>query len=106
MQANGTVDVDQSKLGIIPANTQLQTSLHVNPGSEHVQASVELAVATSNDMIIRAVMIFAEGIFDGECHVVHPKLANLSNNLQVSIFPPRDYPVDLHVKAFVGTKTR
>ncbi len=106
MQASGGVGVDQSKLGIIPANTQLQTSLHVNPGSEHVQPSVELAIATSNEMIIRAVMIFAEGIFDGECHVVHPLQTNLSNSLQVSIFPPRDYPVDLHIKAFVGTKTR
>jgi Bardet-Biedl syndrome 2 protein len=106
MQASGGVGVDQSKLGIIPANTQLQTSLHVNPGSENVQPSVELAIATSNEMIIRAVMIFAEGIFDGECHVVHPTQSNLSNNLQVSIFPPRDYPVDLHIKACVGTKTR
>jgi Bardet-Biedl syndrome 2 protein len=106
MQSSGGVDVDQSKLGIIPANTQLQTSLHVNPGSEHVQPCVELSIATSNEMIIRAVMIFAEGIFDGECHVVHPLQTSLSNSLQVSIFPPRDYPVDLHIKAFVGTKTR
>ena len=106
MQSSGGVDVDQSKLGIIPANTQLQTSLHVNPGSEHVPPSVELAIATSNEMIIRAAMIFAEGIFDGECYVVHPLQSNLSNSLTVSILPPRDYPVDLHIKAFVGTKTR
>ena len=100
------MDVDQSKLGIIPANTQLQSSLHVNPGSEHEQPSVELAIATSNDTIIRAVMIFAEGIFEGECHVVHPPQTTLSNNLQVSIVPPKDIAVDLHIKAFVGTRNR
>lgn len=106
MQSSGGVNVDQSKLGIIPANTQLQTSLQVSSGSEHVPASVELAISTSNEMIIRAVMIFAEGIFDGECHVVHPLPANLSSSLAIPIIPPRDYPVDLHVKAFVGTRTR
>ena len=93
-------------MGIIPANTQLQTSLMVNPGSEQVQPHVELSISTTNDTIIRAVMIFAEGVFDGESHVVHPPHQALKSSLQVPIFPPKDMPVDLHIKAFVGHKSR
>lgn len=98
--------MDPSQLGIIPANTQLQTSLLVNPGSEQVQPHVELSISTTNDTIIRTVMIFAEGVFEGESHVVHPSQQNLTSNLQVPVFPPKDVPVDLHIKAFVGYKSR
>ena len=102
----GGQDVDPSQLGIIPANTQLQTSLLVNPGSEQVQPHVELSISTTNDTIIRTVMIFAEGVFEGESHVVHPSQQNLTSHLQVPVFPPKDVPVDLHIKAFVGYKSR
>ena len=58
------------------------------------------------ETIIRAVLIFAEGIFEGESHVVHPSVQNLSGSVRVPIVPPKDIPVDLHIKAFVGGKTR
>uniref|UniRef100_A0A8C5H6A4 Bardet-Biedl syndrome 2 protein homolog n=1 Tax=Gouania willdenowi TaxID=441366 RepID=A0A8C5H6A4_GOUWI len=57
-----------------------------------------------NETIIRAVLIFAEGIFEGESHVVHPSAQNLSGCVRVPIVPPKDIPVDLHIKAFVGVK--
>ena len=98
--------MDQSQMGVIPANTQLQTSLLVNPGSEQVQPHVELSISTTNETIIRTVMIFAEGVFEGESHVVHPAQQNLKSALQVPVFPPKDIPVDLHIKAFVGQKSR
>ncbi|XP_014812868.1 PREDICTED: Bardet-Biedl syndrome 2 protein isoform X2 [Calidris pugnax] len=88
--------------GVIPANTQLQTALSVNLGSDSQSAHVELCISTTNDTIIRAVLIFAEGIFEGESHVVHPSLQNLSGCLRVPLTPPKDVPVDLHIKAFVG----
>ncbi|KAK4814145.1 hypothetical protein QYF61_009064 [Mycteria americana] len=88
--------------GVIPANTQLQTALSVNLGSDSQSAHVELCVSTTNDTIIRAVLIFAEGIFEGESHVVHPSLQNLSGCVRVPLTPPKDVPVDLHIKAFVG----
>ncbi|KAA0199277.1 hypothetical protein HAZT_HAZT008930 [Hyalella azteca] len=65
---------------------------------------VEIALATTNDTIIRAVIIFAEGIFEGESHVYHPKENHLSSSIRVPIFPPKDVPVDLHIKAMVGYK--
>lgn len=93
-----------SNYGLIPANTQLQTSLHVVAGSEECPAYVELTVRTTNETVVRCVMIFAEGIFDGESFVIHPQQPELSNMLQIPIYPPRDIPVDLHIKAFVGYK--
>ncbi|NWX92034.1 BBS2 protein, partial [Nothoprocta pentlandii] len=88
--------------GVIPANTQLQTALSVNLGSDSQSAHVELCISTTNDTIIRAVLIFAEGIFEGESHVVHPSLQNLSSCIRVPLTPPKDVPVDLHIKAIVG----
>ena len=65
-----------------------------------LQPHVEVGLATSNDTLIKCVLIFAEGIFEGECHVVHPR--DPSTTISVPIYPPRDIPVDLHIKAFVG----
>uniref|UniRef100_A0A4W3H9J9 Bardet-Biedl syndrome 2 protein homolog n=1 Tax=Callorhinchus milii TaxID=7868 RepID=A0A4W3H9J9_CALMI len=92
----------EGQVGVIPANTQLQTALSVNVGNSTRSPHVELSVSTSNDTIIRAVLIFAEGIFDGESYVVHPSSGNVSGQVQVPIIPPKDVPVDLHIKAFVG----
>ncbi|MGH0148366.1 UNVERIFIED_CONTAM: hypothetical protein FKN15_012687 [Acipenser sinensis] len=96
---------NEGQMGVIPANTQLQTALSVNAGSENQKPSVDLTISTSNDTIIRAVLIFAEGIFEGESHVVHPSAQNLSGCIRVPIIPPKDVPVDLHIKAFVGGKS-
>uniref|UniRef100_A0A8D3AS26 Bardet-Biedl syndrome 2 protein homolog n=1 Tax=Scophthalmus maximus TaxID=52904 RepID=A0A8D3AS26_SCOMX len=99
------VSETNSGVGVIPANTQLQTALSVRPATEAQKAHVELSISTPNETIIRAVLIFAEGIFEGESHVVHPSVQNLSGCARVPIVPPKDIPVDLHIKAFVGGKT-
>ncbi|KAL2093165.1 hypothetical protein ACEWY4_010477 [Coilia grayii] len=93
-----------SGMGVIPANTQLQTALAVRAATESQKAHIELSISTPNETIIRSVLIFAEGIFEGESHVVHPSPQNLSGCVRVPIIPPKDIPVDLHVKAFVGGK--
>ncbi|EGW00056.1 Bardet-Biedl syndrome 2 protein-like [Cricetulus griseus] len=91
--------------GIILANTKLHTALSVNLGNDTQEAHAELRISTSNDTIIRAVLIFAEGIFVGESHVVHPSTHNLSSSIRVPITPPKDVPVDLHLKIFVGYRS-
>ena len=97
--------VGQGPMGVIPAQTQLSTVLSINLASDSGKAPhVEVSLTTSNDTIIRGVLIFAEGIFEGECHVVHPKENLASPTIVVPIIPPRDVPVDLHIKAFVGYK--
>ncbi|BFZ04172.1 hypothetical protein BsWGS_07211 [Bradybaena similaris] len=101
----GMTDTSKGSMGVIPANTQLQTTLSVNPGSQSVQPHVELFISTTNDTIIRAVILFAEGIFDGESHVVHPNGQTLSSSLKVPIIPPKDVPVDLHIKTLIGQRS-
>uniref|UniRef100_A0A8C6DJ08 Bardet-Biedl syndrome 2 protein homolog n=1 Tax=Moschus moschiferus TaxID=68415 RepID=A0A8C6DJ08_MOSMO len=90
---------------MIPANTKLHTALSVNLGHEAQAAHAELCISTSNDTIIRAVLIFAEGIFAGESHVVHPSVHHLSSSVHIPISPPKDIPVDLHLKTFVGYRS-
>ncbi|XP_060109643.1 Bardet-Biedl syndrome 2 protein isoform X2 [Heteronotia binoei] len=104
VELNTQVTEMDGQRGVIPANTQLQTTLTVNLGSDSQSAHVELCISTSNDTIIRAALIFAEGIFEGESHVVHPHLQNISSCTKVPLTPPKDVPVDLHIKAFVGYK--
>ncbi|XP_033647290.1 Bardet-Biedl syndrome 2 protein homolog [Asterias rubens] len=102
---SGMGELDKAQMGIIPANTQLQTSLMVTAGDTNKPPHVELSVSTTNDTVVRAILIFAEGIFEGESHVVHPSAQNLCNSVKVQVIPPKDVPVDLHIKAFVGGKS-
>lgn len=100
-----TFETGGVQIGVIPANTQLRTALTVVSVSEQMPAHVQLSLATSNSMIIRSVMIFAEGIFEGESHVAHPQPSALAGELGIPVIPPRDVPVDLHIKALVGHRT-
>uniref|UniRef100_A0A8C9A0B4 Bardet-Biedl syndrome 2 protein homolog n=1 Tax=Prolemur simus TaxID=1328070 RepID=A0A8C9A0B4_PROSS len=104
-ELSGPLNETDGQRGIIPANTKLHTVLSVNLGSETQAAHAELCISTSNDTIIRAVLIFAEGIFAGESHVVHPSVHTLSSSIRIPITPPKDVPVDLHLKIFVGYRS-
>ncbi|KAL7041968.1 hypothetical protein ACKWTF_000972 [Chironomus riparius] len=104
---------------VIPANTRLQIAISTD-GTK--QSSVEIGISTNNSTIIKAVIIFADGIFPNgnETLIVHPptKRANsgsyssmnaLSNrtggvsSIVVPLKIPKDDPVDVHIKAFVGS---
>ena len=50
-----------SEMGVIPAQTQLLTSLSINTGTPS-GGHVEVTLTTSNDTVIRGVLIFAEVI--------------------------------------------
>uniref|UniRef100_A0A670YE55 Bardet-Biedl syndrome 2 protein homolog n=1 Tax=Pseudonaja textilis TaxID=8673 RepID=A0A670YE55_PSETE len=104
VELNTQVNEMDGQRGVIPANTQLQTAFSVNLGSENESAHVELCISTSNDTIIRAVLIFAEGIFENESHVIHPTSQNLSSSIKIPLCPPKDIPVELNIKALVGYK--
>ncbi|XP_064462898.1 Bardet-Biedl syndrome 2 protein homolog isoform X1 [Ornithodoros turicata] len=90
--------------GYIPANTQLRTALAINPGSSKVKPHVEIALQTNNDTIIRAVIVFAEGIFQGESLVFLPREEDVHSSIRIPLRPSRDLAVDIHLKAFVGYK--
>uniref|UniRef100_A0A0R3RVV6 Bardet-Biedl syndrome 2 protein homolog n=1 Tax=Elaeophora elaphi TaxID=1147741 RepID=A0A0R3RVV6_9BILA len=96
---DATSNEDEGNEMTIPANTILETSLAINNQSK--APSVELQLMVSSDAIIRAVILFAEGIFDGESYVIHPT-ENYSSCVAIQLRPLRDVAVDLHIKAFVG----
>ncbi|CAF0727330.1 unnamed protein product [Brachionus calyciflorus] len=86
----------------IPSNTQIQSKLSTRLQNGSSRGHVELTVVTNNDTVIRAVIIFAEGIFKGESFVVHPPANRISNDLVVPLFLPKDSPIDIHMQIFVG----
>ncbi|RZF34924.1 hypothetical protein LSTR_LSTR011418 [Laodelphax striatellus] len=93
---------DPSSIGI-PANTRLLTEISTCQSSnQHKGGHIVLALSTNNLTVIRAVTVFAEGIFNGETFVVHPRLNEVSTSLTVPLVPPKDNPLDIHIRAFVG----
>ncbi|XP_018648455.1 hypothetical protein Smp_196700 [Schistosoma mansoni] len=59
-------DVRQANLNIIKANTELQTKLEVSPD----KPCVNLTIQTNDGTLLRCVVLFAEGIFRDESHVI------------------------------------
>lgn len=102
---------------IIPANTRLQIAISTDGAK---QSNVEVSISTNNTTIIKAVIIFADGIFpNGEALIVHPPTrrvtsgaysgmqssSNRINGVSSIVIPlkiPKDEAIDVHIKAFVG----
>ncbi|XP_015781613.1 Bardet-Biedl syndrome 2 protein homolog [Tetranychus urticae] len=99
---HGKASTEDDHYGAIPADTQLKSALILN--IEDSKPSVDLTLQTTNETIIRMVVIFAEGIFKGESHVVHPPESEVSGTLNIPLRPPKDMPIDLHIKSIVGYK--
>ncbi|GBP35574.1 Bardet-Biedl syndrome 2 protein homolog [Eumeta japonica] len=66
------------------------------------RAALNFAIATNNDTVVRAAVVLAEGVFPGETAARHPPKDKLRPHLFLQLKPPRDVPVDVHVKALVG----
>ncbi|CAD5110876.1 DgyrCDS241 [Dimorphilus gyrociliatus] len=105
IRPSGLGELDQKEMGIIPADTTIQTSLTISAGTTHVGPHVNLIISTSNETIVRSAIIFAEGIFENECHVSHPPKQKIGQEMSISLFPNKDFPIDLHLKVFVGYKS-
>lgn len=102
---------------IIPANTRLQIAISTDGVK---QSNVEVSISTNNSTIIKAVIIFADGIFpNGEALIVHPPTKRVASgaysglqstssqasgvsNIVIPLKIPKDEAIDVHIKAFVG----
>uniref|UniRef100_A0A1I7VZB3 Bardet-Biedl syndrome 2 protein homolog n=1 Tax=Loa loa TaxID=7209 RepID=A0A1I7VZB3_LOALO len=84
---------------VLHANTVMETTLTVNCQSK--EPCVQLQLTVSGDVIIRSVILFADGIFDGESYIVHPT-ENYSSCIAIQLRPAKDVAVDLHIKALIG----
>lgn len=63
------------------------------------QGCIQLAISTNNYTIVRVALILAEGIFEtGETFARHPAPSHLRSLLHMPLRPPRDVPVDIHIK--------
>ncbi|UYV70908.1 BBS2 [Cordylochernes scorpioides] len=97
-----TKKLSQTNSSIVRNLKKTSARVPLQSYGEVTSPHVELVLQTTNNTIIKTVIIFAEGIFTGESHVVHVPEANISNTLKVPLFPPKDMPIDLHVKALIG----
>jgi len=89
-------DGKETGQGVIPTDTKLNASLKANRS----HGTVELHLMTSNYSVIRAVVIFAEHLFDGEACMLHPLPP--SNNVIVQISPAKDVQTTMNIKAMTG----
>ncbi|VVC93287.1 unnamed protein product, partial [Leptidea sinapis] len=64
---------------------------------------IQLAISTNNETVVRAALVFGEGVFEtGETIARHPPQGSLRSILFIPMKPPRDVPVDIHIKALIG----
>ncbi|CAD0203311.1 unnamed protein product [Chrysodeixis includens] len=99
--ASGHVSLDSidRPATAMPTNTRLQMAI-VHSEDE---GCLQLAISTNNETIVRAALVLAEGIFEnGETFARHPRPSQLRSLLHVPLRPPRDVPVDVHIKALIG----
>ncbi|GIZ04372.1 bardet-Biedl syndrome 2 protein [Caerostris extrusa] len=90
LKTAGRASQTHDEHGIIPATTQLKT---------------DVSLETTNNTIIRSVLLYLpKGYLDGESHVVHPKENQLSSAIHIPLWPPKDLPIDLHIKAMIDTR--
>eukprot|EP00913_Durusdinium_trenchii_P012835 g12051.t1 len=82
-------DGKETGQGVIPTDTKLNASLKANKA----HGTVELHLMTTNYSVIRAVVIFAEHLFDGEACMLHPLPP--SNNR-------KDVQTTMSIKAMTG----
>ncbi|CAB3369144.1 Hypothetical predicted protein [Cloeon dipterum] len=96
--SNQAAEVVKAK---IPMQTKLQCVVALNE-KDLEKPHIDVTLFTNNDTVIRAVLVFCEGIFQGESHVLHPRDWELTRSVTVPITPVSNIPVDLHIKALIG----
>jgi len=85
--------------GAIPRDTHVNSSLEMNPEIQ----SGELVLSTNNDTIIKAVIMFAEAVFEEEARFVY--FPNPKSTARIPIRPPRDVASDMIIKVMVSSRT-
>ena len=80
LKLSATTDVDGQHMGIIPANTQLQTSLQVTTETESMPSHVQLLINTTNSTVIKVGYSLFSIVF------LYFLLANTQFGRQVHVF--------------------
>ena len=67
----------------------------------HVNLTVSLDKTVEDVASIKCMILFAEGIFDGDSLVVHPRSADVSSSISVSLDIPANQKIDISVRIMV-----
>ncbi|XP_017893284.1 Bardet-Biedl syndrome 2 protein homolog [Ceratina calcarata] len=62
--------------------------------------AARIALASGPGLLIHCAIVFTEGVFEGETFVVHSNRPK--GELTIELRPPKNAPVDIHVKVCVG----
>lgn len=96
-QEENLTDAERDRQDRIPMDTQLVCVYVVNDDT------LNLLLTANNNVCIRAVIIFSEGLFDGESFIWVPnKIEGDGDKATVKILPDKDVSNDLHIKALLG----
>ena len=82
--------------GLVAPDTRINAKLTPNKQD----GCLHLALSSSNDTRIRAAVVFAERVFEGESFAVHEK--EPTGELCVPLRPAKDVSAELTIKALVG----
>lgn len=106
------------EFGVIPASTRLQVALATASGADNKvmmylysiysfyikyskqyehQLCIELSVCTNNDTIIKALIMFSEGIFDGETLIAY-SYHQPKPRIILPFITPKNIAYDIHLK--------
>jgi Bardet-Biedl syndrome 2 protein len=94
----GQMKQGEGQLLMVPVETDIKCQWRV----DQVNKRVNLSVATNNDRVVRAVVIFADQLFPGESLFVCPK--EQKEELVIPLCPAKDVANDLFLKVFVGVR--
>lgn len=81
---------------ILPPGTKVSLAIVVNA----YDRCVDLMLSTSNDTVIRAVVVFADQLFEGESHAFHP--LEPGSLAKVAIRPAKDASAEMNFKVLVS----
>ncbi|KAI1724869.1 ciliary BBSome complex subunit 2, middle region domain-containing protein [Ditylenchus destructor] len=85
------------KVTSIPPNTSLECSVDLT-----LERGLCLHLSINNHVPIKAVLLFAEGIFESECYAIHPNIEHESSELTAYFTPAKDIVAELFIKVFAG----
>ncbi|XP_031619932.1 Bardet-Biedl syndrome 2 protein homolog [Contarinia nasturtii] len=88
------------EFGVIPASTRLQVALSTIASGDK-RLHIELSVCTNNDTIIKALIIFSEGIFEGETLIAY-SYSRPTSRIVLPFITPKNIVYDIHLKILVG----
>ncbi|CAD5226673.1 unnamed protein product [Bursaphelenchus xylophilus] len=87
---------DRSQPGI-PLNTQMDCTLELTE-----ERGLLLHIHVSNDIPIKAVLMFAEGIFPSECFAIHPNVE--TSDMFTIITPLKNTATDILMRVIIGAQ--